>query len=144
MGWSAETYIRDEQSSWTENWASSPAERHYLEIHHGTQCGEVYDELGVPTQVSMAGQCERISECPLEKWLETSCQVLHQMVSRESATVALFGKWILSSVIYLTITRWGHLESMQISKPRPNIPRREHRKELWRWKPCKAWSLRNQ
>lgn len=32
-----------------------------------TQCGEVYDELGVPAKVSMAGQCERISECLLEK-----------------------------------------------------------------------------
>lgn len=31
-----------------------------------TQCGKEYDELGVPTKVSMAGQWERISECPLE------------------------------------------------------------------------------
>lgn len=28
-----------------------------------TQCGEVYDELGCPSQ----GQYKRISECPLEK-----------------------------------------------------------------------------
>lgn len=108
-----------------------------------TQCGKEYDELGVPTKVSMPGQWERISECPLEKNSWRQIARSYQKVSKESATVALFGKWVFSSVIYLTITTLGHHESMKISKSRSNIHRREHRKESWRSKPHKAWSLRN-
>lgn len=83
----------------TEHWAT---QRHRLEINHGkhtTQCAEECDEFRDPTKVSMAGQWERISGCPLEKWLETSCHVL----PKESATVALFAKWVFSSVIYLGV-----------------------------------------
>lgn len=78
-----------------------------------TQCGKEYDELGVPTKVSMAGQWERISECPLETngWRQIARS--YQMVSKESATVVLFGKWVFSSVIYLTITTLGHREPIQ-------------------------------
>lgn len=66
----------------TEHWAT---QRHRLEINHGkhtTQCAEECDEFRDSTKVSLAGQWERISGCPLEKWLETSCQVLPNRLKR--------------------------------------------------------------